>query len=524
MKKIITLAFAFAVFCVFAVVGVCSTSGDIAYANELTVKVGYSGGPYYVKHVYTDDELWSLTANERYEYTFEDKGQNRLIKAYGWGPTVEAIFSNAYDSLGTAVNASSLWRFHMATEDNYIPDDTGTANDGYGYTAWWWTNPSGAASGVNCLGGTRYCYPDLGGTYTYTDAAGITRTGSNFDYENSVTLSSRVSAIESTRQSVAPIIALRWSWVRIGGSGSSVYYAEKWDQEKGPSSPDECSRSDNRLLFGQVSLADVNGMASAHSVNAIICIYDGKPEVEVTTESGETSFYGDIGTTITAKATVRSADALIDQNAADYVNWTVTDDNGDDVTDDYLLTRNDDGTVSITITGNGNVKLNASYGNSTADEFVASNSMGGGGPHSDYDPDQGSNQGYGDGSGAGGTGGSGNGGDGIDGSSSGTTSTGVDSSTASADSSGGGSSSSGGGGGAAGQAQYEVQKVIDDNELDQLQPEIDISQLPWGGILLVFAIVLGAALSRIGAYLWDVDRRRFLKKTLPSTAQEATAA
>jgi hypothetical protein len=304
---------------------------------DLTVYVGYAGGPYYEKATFTDAELEQMADSTVYEYTSFDAA-NYLRKGFAQGVKLESIFLKA------GVDPWSLWRFFFGTTDSYITDDGGYGTNG---EAWYYSTLAGS---------TRYYYPD------YLEYA-------NFENGRAQVDSEFYSALQSTAVAVPTILALRSSFQRVTETDSAAWVSQTLSTSAGL-----------RLMFGESSPCTGGARDIAQQVRSITCILGGSNGTDLpTVDFGDLDMSGAaVGDTFTFTPSIVGAqDELIAQLGPADINWKVVDaSTGADVTGVLDVTKNADGTVTIKVLSAGNVRLVASFGNSDYTEFVSSASQG----------------------------------------------------------------------------------------------------------------------------------------------------
>lgn len=296
---------------------------------DLTVYVGYAGGPYYEKKTYTEAELWALSDGTIYEYSGVDAG-GALRKGFGVGVTMYNLFTNA------GIDPDSMWRFFFSTEDNYIVDDGGAGTD-----AWYYSNLEYTP---------RYYYPDLVNYF-------------NFD-TGEIESEEAMGLIEQTRERTPTILALESSYGKVFSVDD-----ETWTDLS------DIDRRDSgyRLLYGQTAPNVSNSRTSAHSIKAVTCILGGNegtnlPEVDLGIDDGHLEM--EVGESYTFFPTLKSEDPTVSKNGIHDVTWRSSDETV------ATVRQNDDGSVTITIVGEGEVSIGYSFGNSPYDAYRTSGQFG----------------------------------------------------------------------------------------------------------------------------------------------------
>lgn len=296
---------------------------------DLTVYVGYSGGPYYEKKTYTEAELWALSDGIIYEYSGADAG-GALRKGFGVGVTLYDLFTNA------GIEPDSMWRFYFSTEDSYIEDDGGTGTD-----AWYYSNLENTP---------RYYYPDLINYFNFE--AGEIESEEAMEF------------IEQTRERTPSILALESSYEKVFSVDD-----EAWTDLSNIDRRD----SGYRLLYGQTAPNVSNSRTSAHSIQAVTCILGGNegtnlPAVDLGVDDG--SLEMEVGESITLSPTLKSEDSTVSANGIRDVTWWSSDETV------ATVRKNDDGSITITIVGEGTVSIGYSYGNSPYEAYRTTGNFG----------------------------------------------------------------------------------------------------------------------------------------------------
>lgn len=326
--------FFFIAFCFFFAVA----NLNVAYADSsLSVYVGYTGGPYYLKTKISESEIKALSDGNVFEYSTFDSG-GFLVKGAGRGPEISSIFTRA------DINTANLKRFYFATSDGYVNDDGGE-----GTNAWYYST----------LSETRYYYPKLAHYWDFQEKSLVSPEGVDIDKEINA------SAVETKS-----ILAYESSFFRPK------------NEEEYVATPTLTKYEGLRLMMGQTSFKKGNAYYFAQSIKAMTCIFGKTPQIELEV-NGQTgaSFTADVGDTIKIKPKVDADDPLISKYAVYDIRWTISDPTvADFVRDaDGNVVVNDDGTVSIVVYGKGNIDVCASYGDSPYSEYVTTTSVSGSG-------------------------------------------------------------------------------------------------------------------------------------------------
>jgi hypothetical protein len=335
MKRLAVLLLPLVLFTAISSALVCPTE---AYA-DFSIYVGYAGGPYYKKTVYTDSDMTAMSSNTLYAYSGLDKKPS-IRKAYGRGVILSDLFTR------TGINTGALWRFYFSTTDGYVVDDGGE-----GYNAWYYDQ----------LCSNRFYYPNLFAGTVIED--GEVYCDPDVVYNDAVV--------------VPTILAYQ----------SDYHRAETQDEWNSC----ELKNEAYRLLFGQTDPAVGNAHASAQNITAMTCIFEGTPTISF---GDQTKIEGEVGDVVTVTPTITAADTLIEQYGVYDLKWSIDDSEvAEFVKDaDGNLVLDENGGVQIRLKTDGKVTLSASYGDSPFSKYVAQASISGG---------SGDGDGKGDGSGDG---------------------------------------------------------------------------------------------------------------------------
>ena len=310
----------------------CLCAPQRAWA-DFTVYVGYAGGPYYEKATFTDAQLAAMADTSIYQYSsisgVDSQGAGFLSKGYGAGVHLYDLFTAA------GVDPATVWRFYFSTEDSYVVDDGGT-----GYDAWYYNN---------LVGTTRYYYPDLPRYF-------------NFD-TGQIQNQDAMDLLEQTRVETPTILAIKSSFVKISSADDS-----KWTNQAFMSRD-----AGYRLLYGQTAPNVSNSRASAHGIVSMTCILGGNegvniPEVDMNVEADQLDMK--VGESITLFPTLNAEDETVSQMGIHDVTWTTSD------PEIATVKKNDDGSITITIVGEGVVSIGYTFGNSPYEAFLSTGSFG----------------------------------------------------------------------------------------------------------------------------------------------------
>ncbi len=210
-------------------------------ADTLTIKVGYFGGPYYTKKVYTLNDLDALPQVKQ-AYTFIDSMPSVSIDS-AVGVKLTELLADA------GIDVNSVQKIYFYASDIK--------------TGWYQ-----CLDKAYLLDTTRYYYPNL---------------PSNWDYETQKSLPEAVyGAIQ-----VPALIAYKDNWQRYAAAPDFSVY-------------DTSTRF--RLLFGQSDPIEVTAPQSAKWVHAIEVMLGGMPPAEVTLDQNLVNLK--VGSTVRLTATV----------------------------------------------------------------------------------------------------------------------------------------------------------------------------------------------------------------------------
>lgn len=270
-----------------------SALDDDAYdgyaADTLTIEVGYFGGPYYEKRVFTTEELWNLPL-VREDYTFIDNMPSVVID-HVVGVRLDDLMAEA----GIDVNSIETFRFWTVdkTSDYYTQYPKN-----------------------ELLDTTRYCY------YSLPD---------NFDSESGTGL----PGADAVATPVPTVMALADDWNRcIQGADFGSDYEHL----------NTATRF--RLIFGQVDTVTRTAQRSAKWVHKIEVTLGGAPTITVDTADLEM----EVGSVRRVQAQIRAADSLIAEGADASVVWSSSDESVATVDPEGNVTMVGEGTAVITVT------------------------------------------------------------------------------------------------------------------------------------------------------------------------------
>lgn len=224
----------------------CGTGLEGVPSDTLTIKVGYFGGPYYTKKVYTLSDFDKLPQVKQ-AYTFIDSIPAVCVDA--------AIGVKLTDLLADAgIDVNSVQKFYFYSSDIK--------------TGWYQCLDKSAL-----LDTDRFYYPNL---------------PSGWDYE---TASSTPEAVYGAVR-VEPVVAYKDNWQRYGEAPDFSVY-------------DTSTRF--RLLFGQIDPEECTAPQSAKWVHAIEVMLGGMPPAGVTLDQNMLDLK--VGSTVRLTATVAPYEA-----------------------------------------------------------------------------------------------------------------------------------------------------------------------------------------------------------------------
>ncbi len=254
-------------------------------ADKLTISVGYFGGPYYQKAVFTEAQLRAL-GTVKADYTFIDNMPSVVIDH------VEGVrLADIMDAAGIDIN--SIQSFNFWTNDK---------KGGY-YTS---------LTKTELIDTPRYCY------YSLPD---------NFDTE---TGTGNASAGD-IKERVETVLALGDNWNRClaGGEFGSDYLNLN-------------TNTRYRLIFGQTDTHTRTANSSAKWIHTIEVTLGGAPTVSLS----DSSLEGKVGSVLHTTASVKTADSAISANGS--ISWSSSDSNVAKVDENGNITVTGEGSAVIT--------------------------------------------------------------------------------------------------------------------------------------------------------------------------------
>lgn len=265
-------------------------AGNGIVADTLTVKVGYFGGPYYEKHVFTLDELQSMD-KVRADYTFIDS-MPAVVIDHVEGVRLADLMSAA------GIDVGSIQTFYFWTRDK--------TNDYY--TSFVKTE---------LIDTPRYCYYSLPDNFDYSAGRGN-------EYAT------------SQKEQVDTVISLADDWNRcIAGATFGSDFLNL----------DTSTRF--RLIFGQTNGYERTASRSARWVHEIVVALGGAPTIVME----EPNIDAEVGSHFRASASVSAADPVIESNLG--IQWSSSDESIATVDEQGNVTVLREGEVIITATAGG---------------------------------------------------------------------------------------------------------------------------------------------------------------------------
>jgi hypothetical protein len=254
-------------------------------ADTLTIRVGYFGGPYYDKAVFTLDELWAMDVVYS-DYTFIDNMPSVVIDHIA-GVTLADIMSKSGIDLGSVQNFN-FWT-NDKTGDYYV-----------------------SLTKEYLIDTPRYCY------YSLPD---------NFDYDEGE--GNEYATVDAVR--VPTVLALADDWNRslAGASFGSDYLNLN-------------TNTRFRLIFGQTDARERTASRSAKWVHSIEVTLGGAPTVTLDKSVLEL----EVGSLFRTSARVSSPDEVLSANAQ--IEWSSSDDSTITVDGDGSITVKRAGVATVT--------------------------------------------------------------------------------------------------------------------------------------------------------------------------------
>ena len=274
-------------------------------SSQLTVRVGYFGGPYYEKAVYSVADLEAIGTQSCLYTCMDSGGFLRYAEAEG------VYLCDIMEDAGIDIN--SINKCHFGTYDAYI-----------GGTEYF------KSLGCNTLfWSERYSFPDLAQYWNRLDQS-LTQEESD--------------AIWDTAQSVQSMLSLRDNFKRV---------ADETPYHTGDNG-EKTSEDSFRLLFGQTQplcINDIAGDAANGASNMAKWVYEidvelgGTPSLSINDEQLELKVGSDYRVTVT----VNSGDAAISQEIMNNLQWESSDPSVVSSDNSGQLTAHGQGEATITV-------------------------------------------------------------------------------------------------------------------------------------------------------------------------------
>jgi hypothetical protein len=296
----VALALFIGLMCLMPAAAALDANTSVPAADALTVTVGYFGGPYYEKHVFTLDELWGMDV-VRADYTMIDNMPSVVIDHVA-GVTLAGIMDAA------GIDIGSVETFNFWTNDKL---------GGY----------YNSLSKASLIDTPRYCF------YSLPD---------NFDYD--LGRGSEYATVDGVR--VPTVIALADDWRRVlaGASFGSDY-----------TNLNESTRF--RLVYGQTDAVTRTASESAKWIHRIEVTLGGAPTLTADSAALEL----EVGSKFRSQARVAAADPVIAENAE--ITWESGDESIVSVDENGEITALSEGnTVVIASYAGQTVEISVSAG------------------------------------------------------------------------------------------------------------------------------------------------------------------
>lgn len=254
-------------------------------ADTLTIKVGYFGGPYYEKHVFSLAELWNMDIVYG-DYTFIDNMPSVVIDH-----VAGVRLSDIVDAAGIDLNSVQMLYF-------WTNDKTSSY-----YTAF---------TKASLIDTSRYVYHNL-----------------PENYDNDLGAGNAYATQDAERVDTVMALADDWTRVIAGATFGSDYLNLN-------------TNTRFRLIYGQTDITTHTASRSAKWVHEIVVELGGAPTVTM----DQPALKLKVGSVYRAVARINAADPVISANAK--LTWTSSDKNTATVSQEGTVKVLGDGPVKIT--------------------------------------------------------------------------------------------------------------------------------------------------------------------------------
>lgn len=255
-------------------------------AETLTVKVGYFGGPYYEKHVFTLEELWAMDVVYQ-DYTFIDNMPSVVIDH-----VAGVRLADLMDAAGIDLN--SIQVFYFWTRDKQSDYYTSYTKEAL-------------------IDTPRYCY------YSLPD---------NFDEEEGV--GNEFATLDGEPVDTVIALADDWNRTQAGATFGSDYMNLN-------------TNTRFRLIFGQTNGWERTASRSAKWIHEIVVELGGAPTLTVDASVLD----GEVGSILRTEPSVQADSAILENET---IRWSSSDENVATVDEEGNITIVGEGEATITAT------------------------------------------------------------------------------------------------------------------------------------------------------------------------------